>query len=153
MPKTMFPGGSYNSPEFLAHIAVLRFQYGLPYYRIEKILESEGINVSRTTLAAAMIRCTGPLSPLRALLHGELLSQPVIHADETTFQVLKEEGRSPKAKSYMWVFRSGRDAEHQVVVFEYQETRSGKPYLHVNARWPVEHPRPQITQHVYRTEC
>ena len=33
------------------------------------------------------------------LLHKQLCKEPVLHADETTLQVLKEPGRSSAAKS------------------------------------------------------
>ena len=36
-----------------------------------------------------------------------LLKQPVIHADETVIQVLKEEGKKPSSESRMWVYCSG----------------------------------------------
>ena len=45
--------------------------------------------------------------PLKNLLHQEILSGPLINADETTVQVLKEPGKAAKSKSYMWVFRGG----------------------------------------------
>lgn len=38
-----------------------------------------------------------------------LLQEDILHADETTVQVLKEPGRSAESKSYMWLYRNGRD--------------------------------------------
>ena len=35
------------------------------------------------------------------LLHEQLCREPVLHADETTLQVLKEPGRSSTSKSYL----------------------------------------------------
>ena len=37
------------------------------------------------------------------VLHKQLCREPVLHADETTLQVLKEPGRSSTSKSYMWL--------------------------------------------------
>jgi transposase len=37
-----------------------------------------------------------------------LLSQPLIHGDETTVQVLKEPGKSAQSKSYMWTYIATR---------------------------------------------
>ncbi|WP_444633880.1 IS66 family transposase [Cupriavidus oxalaticus] len=48
-------------------------------------------------------------------------------ADETTVQVLKEEGRAAQSKSYMWVYRSAEDSEQPVVLFDYQPGR-GQEY-------------------------
>jgi transposase len=55
----------------------------------------------------------------------KLLERDVLHADETTLQVLKEEGRSPQSTSYLWLYRSGRDGP-PIVLFEYQPTREGQ---------------------------
>lgn len=126
MPQSMIPGGTYSSAEFLAHIASSRFQFGLPYYRLETMFEQAGLNVTRTTLANAMITCAEKLSPLMAVLQGELLSQPIIHADETVMQVLREPDRAATSKSYLWLYRSCASATKQVVLFDYQETRAGQ---------------------------
>lgn len=41
------------------------------------------------------------LQPVYELLHQELLKQEVLHADETTLQVLHEKEKTPQSKSYM----------------------------------------------------
>jgi hypothetical protein len=50
--------------------------------------------------------------------------ETVHHADETTLQVLHEPGRAAKTKSYEWLYRTSGCAEHQIVIYEYQMTRS-----------------------------
>jgi transposase len=52
-----------------------------------------------------------------------LLTHEVLFADETTLQVLREPGKSAQSKSYMWLYRTGGDAEHSIVIFEYQPDR------------------------------
>lgn len=42
-------------------------------------------------------------------MHTHLLAQPILHADETTLQVLQEPGRRAETQSYMWLYRTGRD--------------------------------------------
>ena len=37
------------------------------------------------------------------VLHEQLCREPVLHADETTLQMLKEPGRPSTSKSYMWL--------------------------------------------------
>ncbi|MBB5510862.1 hypothetical protein HDG35_007159 [Paraburkholderia sp. JPY681] len=56
-----------------------------------------------------------------------LLSQPFIHGDETTVQVLKEAGRAAQSTSYMWVYRSAEGCAQPVVLFDYQPGR-GREY-------------------------
>jgi hypothetical protein len=52
-----------------------------------------------------------------------LLSAPALHSDETTVQVLKEPNRPAQSKSYEWVYRTSGSAEHQIIIFDYKETR------------------------------
>jgi len=142
IPKSMVPGSNYGSPDFLAQIACSKYQFGLPFYRQETLFAQASLPVNRTTLANLMITCADRLTALHLALKDELLSQRIIHADETTFQVLKEENRKAESKSYAWLFRSAASAPHQVVQFEYQPTRAGehprtylqgfKGYLHVD---------------------
>jgi hypothetical protein len=58
-------------------------------------------------------------------LHEQILTRDILHADETTLQVLKEPGRSAETKSYMWLYRTGRDGP-PIVLYEYQTTRASK---------------------------
>lgn len=125
MPHRLFAGSSYGSPEFVADVATSKYQFGIPLYRQVDMAAASGVPLNRTTLANLMITLGDRLTALHILLREKLLSQPLIQADETTVQVLKEPGRRPEQQSYFWLFRSGAKAEQQVVVFEYQQTRAG----------------------------
>lgn len=125
MPLRLFAGSSYGSPEFVADVAASKYQFGIPLYRQVDMAAASGVPLNRTTLANLMITLGDRLTSLHMLLRDKLLSQPLIHADETTVQVLKEPGRRPEQQSYLWLYRSGAKAEQQVVVFEYQQTRAG----------------------------
>lgn len=46
-----------------------------------------------------------------------------IHGDETTLQVLKEDGKSAQCQSYALVYRSAADSACPVVLFDYQPRR------------------------------
>lgn len=48
-----------------------------------------------------------------------------IHCDETLVQVLKEEGKKPQIKSYMWMYRSGSDGKEPIILYDYQPSRNG----------------------------
>jgi transposase len=52
--------------------------------------------------------------PLINLFRDRLLEQPLIHYDETTYQVLKEEGKTAQSKSYMWVGLAGEQGKRVV---------------------------------------
>ena len=55
-----------------------------------------------------------------------MLEDTVIHADETTVQVLKENGKAAASASRMWVYASWEGSKKPIRIFEYQPDRSGK---------------------------
>lgn len=124
--KQLIEKSSYASPELLAYVACNKYQYGLPFYRQEQHAQTAGLPFNRTTLANLMIASSDRLFPLYEALRQALLRQRVIHADETAVQVLKEEGRRPQSCSFLWLYRSGIAAQHQIVLFDYQMTRGGQ---------------------------
>ena len=120
--------GSFASPEAIALIMTEKFVMGSPIYRLEQEFKRQGIDLSRQTMSNWVLKSTELwLKPLYKELHKRLLMQEVLHADETTLQVLAEEGRKATAKSYMWLYRTSRDAKHPIVLYEYQPGR-GKEY-------------------------
>jgi transposase len=109
-------------------VMTAKYADGTPLYRMEDALGRSNIAVSRGTLAHWIIRPAElHLSRLYEALRGTLLAQSLIHGDETTVQVLKEDGKSAPSKSYMWVYRSAEASAEPVVLFEYQPGR-GQQY-------------------------
>lgn len=53
------------------------------------------------------------------------MSREVVHCDETPVQVLKEDGKKPQTKSYMWLYRTGNDGKPPVILYDYQPSRNG----------------------------
>ena len=47
----------------------------------------------------------------------------VLHADETTLQVLREPDKSVHSKSYMWLYRTGGHAAEPMILYEYRPDR------------------------------
>ena len=121
------PGG-YATPEAVAHIAVQKFVMGSPLYRQEQEWNRQGIMLSRQTMANWLIQCTKEwFGPIYDELHRQLVRLDLLHADETEVQVLHEPGRSAKAKSYMWLYRSSGDVDNPIVLYDYQPGR-GQEY-------------------------
>ncbi len=81
---------------------------GSPLYRQEQELKRQGIPISRQTMSNWVLRAAADyLTPVYAALHRDLLRREVLHADETTLQVLHEPGKKPQSESYMWLYRTG----------------------------------------------
>jgi len=113
---------SLASPGLLAHIAVAKFVDGLPLYRQHRQLERIGVDLSRTTIAQWMIRTGQLVQPLINLLRETMLSESYLLMDETTVQVLKEPGKAPESKSYLWAQMSV--GANPIILFDYDPTRS-----------------------------
>ena len=99
-----------------------KFIYHLPYARQSVRFESIGCPISRQNLSRWQIQTTGLLSPLVQLIEGHLLSQSVLHIDETTLQVLEEEGRENTKKSYIWL--RVYDGKEPAASYRYYPTRA-----------------------------
>lgn len=123
LPQQPIPK-SNASPGLLAHIAVSKYQDGLPLHRLEGILNRSGVDIPRSTLANWMMKASDLIQPLLEAMEGALLHYPVMHCDETTVQVLNEKDKPPESKSYMWV-RVGGPPTQPVRLFHYADSRRG----------------------------
>jgi hypothetical protein len=65
------------------------------------------------------------LSKLTDRMHDLLLKIDILHADETTLQVLRKPGRPATSKSYLWLYRSGKEGP-PIILYDYQENRAGE---------------------------
>ncbi|MDD3168907.1 MAG: IS66 family transposase [Eubacteriales bacterium] len=123
IPEPVIKGG-FASPEAVAHIAVQKFMMASPLYRQEKEWELSGILLSRQTMSNWLIKTSEDwLAPIYEEMKRRLCAHEVLHADETTLQVLKEPEKTAQSKSYMWLYRTSGEAKHQIVLYEYQPDR------------------------------
>ena len=122
LPKQPIPK-SIATPGLLSHVLISKYQDHLPLYRQEQMLTRLGIDIERSTLSHWMIKCGKLLAPLVDAMQQHLITDNVGYADETTLQVLKEPGRSPQTKSYMWLFIGG-PADKQGFIYQYHPSRS-----------------------------
>lgn len=125
VPSSLIP----HSPASASAVAFVMFSkcfMGLPYYRQESAFQQLGATIPRETLANwCIISAEKYLLPIYERLHVKLLQREVIHADETTCQVLREDGKTAQSTSYMWIYTSGTDGLPGIVMYEYQPGRGG----------------------------
>ena len=142
MPEPVIKGG-FASPEAVSHIATQKFVMGSPLYRQEQEWKLSGILLSRQTMSNWLIKaCENWLLPIYEEMKRRLCEHEVLHADETTLQVLHEDGKPAKSKSYMWLYRTSGEANQQIVLYDYQPNRKSenpekflrdfKGYLHAD---------------------
>ncbi|MCM1225628.1 MAG: IS66 family transposase [Lachnospiraceae bacterium] len=114
------------SPSIVAYVMSGKSFVSIPYYRQESCMAQLGLELPRETMANWYIRCALEyFRPVYDRLHGLLLQRDVIHADETTCQVLREKGKAAESTSYMWLYLSGSGGLPPIVLYEYQAGRSG----------------------------
>lgn len=118
---------SYCSPELLAHIMWMKYIQAVPLERQLKEYKSLGVEFSSATLANWVIEGGKRyLPPIYEELHRRLLAEPLIQADETVVQVLREPGKKAQSESRMWVYATGAHAKDQIVLYDYRPDRKGK---------------------------
>ncbi len=122
VPAPLIPNSGVASPSLLAHIMNSKYTLALPLYRQEQELGRNGFAISRQTMANWIIYVHKHyFADLFVALHQELLGNEILHADETTLKVLREE----KRKCFVWVYRTSGDALRPVVLYDYQPSRAG----------------------------
>jgi transposase len=153
MPRPVYPG-SLASPSAMAHVMCQKYVDSVPLYRQEQQFARLGYMLSRQTMANWMIYGAHQwLMPVIEEMKRYLREQEILHADETTLQVLREPGKTASSLSYLWLYRTGRGVP-PAVVYEYQKTRNGEHpkkwltgfagYLHVDG-YPGYHKVENVT--------
>lgn len=110
------------TPGLLAAVINSKFNHHMPLYRQEAMFTSAGISVTRATLSNWLIKSADLLTPLVKLMEADINDYDIAYADETSLQVLKEKGRAPTQKSFMWLFLGG-PPEKRAVVYHYHPSR------------------------------
>ena len=123
-PAALIPKG-LASEGLLAFIAAAKFCDALPLYRQERQFARLGVELSRRTMSDWMIAAAGACQALMEALLDKLRCGPTLQIDETTVQVLKEQGRANTDISYVWVARGGPLGE-PVVVYRYEPSRAAR---------------------------
>lgn len=112
------------APGLLAQVVIAKYVDHLPLYRQEAIHARSGVTIGRNTLAEWCGVVGLRLQPLVDALRSELLSSPVLHADETPVAQL-DPGAGKTRRAHLFAYRTA-DPDKPIVVFDYATNRSGK---------------------------
>lgn len=124
VPEQIIPK-SIATAGLLALIIVSKFVDALPFYRQSSMFARNGVDLSRGTMCSWATKVAALLKPVIELFTERIVKSPVINADETRIQVLKEADRKAKNHSWMWVFRGG-GRDRPTILFHYHQSRAGK---------------------------
>jgi transposase len=133
-------------PGLLAHIAVSKYCDGIPLYRQSAILEREGVDIDRATMAEWMGHVAWWVFPLAALIGRTVMAQSVIWTDDTPIRTLAP-GTGKTRLSRFWCYavdpRPYQGPGHPAVFYRYSADRKGERprghlegfsgYLHADA--------------------
>lgn len=113
---------SLGSASIIAHTIHQKFTLKVPNYRQEADWQKMGLPISRKEIANWHIKSSQYyFEPLYELLHEKLLTQDLLHADETAYRVLENE----TPLTYYWTFLSGKQAAQPITLYHHDQRRSG----------------------------
>ena len=116
---------SVATPSVAAAVMNAKYVNAIPLSRFSEEMERQrDVRISRQTLAHWMIKISELyFSRIYERMRDTLLRSRLIHCDETPFKVVHD-GRSPNAKSYMWVYHATEQyGVPPVCLYDYQKTR------------------------------
>jgi transposase len=120
-PETAIEKGIFG-PSALAFLAEGKFARHLPLYRLQEQLQTAShMWFRRGVLSGSLGRAAMRLTPLRDLIHAEILRGFYLHADETTARLLCA-GADKALQAYLWAYAG--DAAHPYVLFDFHRRRS-----------------------------
>ncbi len=115
--------GTIATVHLVAFLIFSKFYQGLPLYRLEELFKIYGVDLKRGTMASWLIKVSEKLQPIWNILEEWTLASGYMGIDATSVQVLKEEGRKPETKSFMWARGS---PELGIVLFDYNISGAGR---------------------------
>lgn len=123
-PTELFPK-SIVTPSLLASILLGKYVNAVPLYRLEEMFHQNDVEISRNVMANWVIEaCEYYLQYFYNAIKENMMSEPLLHADETPFQVLHENGKTASQKSYMWVYRTSMNTSGpKAILYQYCKNR------------------------------
>ena len=133
-------------PGLLSHVAVSKYCDGIPLYRQSVILEREGIEIDRATMAEWMGHVAWWVMPLAERVGQYVMAHDVIWTDDTPIRTLAP-GNGKTRLSRFWCYavdpRPYTGPGHPAVFYRYSADRKGERprghlegfsgYLHADA--------------------
>jgi transposase len=103
----------------LAYVITERFGNHLPYHRLEKKYEAEGVMLSRTVLCRSSLECAEVLEPVYTEHARETLASSILHSDDTSV-FLQESSTGGAKTARLWIYLD-QEGGH---VYDFTESRS-----------------------------
>ena len=122
MPAQLIPKGIAEA-SLVAQVVVSKYRDYQPLYRQQHIFARADVELPVSTMAGWVGGAGVALNPLAELLHRELLTRSVLHADETTMRILDTRKGGKMRSGYLWAYVSGEKSGPAIVCFDSQTGR------------------------------
>lgn len=122
MPAQLIPKGIAEA-SLVAQVVVSKYRDYQPLYRQQHIFARAEVGLPVSTMAGWVGAAGVALNPLATLLHRELLTRSVLHADETTLRILDTRKGGKTRSGYLWAYASGGKSGPAIVCFDSQTGR------------------------------
>lgn len=109
----------------LAHVLIAKYLDHLPLYRQEGLFDRAGLPIPQSTLAEWAGRMGVTLQPLVDALKAEMLTYPVLHADETPVAML-DPSAGKTYRAYLWSYSIGAFEPAKAVIYDFADSWAGK---------------------------
>lgn len=117
LPEKLFDRGLAGA-DVVAQVLVSKYADHLPLHRQEMIYRREGVHLDKATMCDWVDRSADLLQPIVDQLRLDVLSSPVVHADETPVKFLTP-GQRGSRKGYVWTYA---DLQGDVI-YDFGQTR------------------------------
>jgi transposase len=101
-PAKLIPGGRY-SLEFAVEVALQKYDFHMPLERQARKMASEGLRITPQTLWDQLFALAQPMVPTYNALRPKVLSDFVVHMDETPWKLLT---KAPSKTWQVWCLSS-----------------------------------------------
>jgi transposase len=108
----------------VAHILVAKYLDHMPLYRLEAVFGRAGLPLPRSSQAQWVGVAGVQAQPLVDAMRAEILTRPVLHADETPVPMLTP-GLGRTHRAYLWSYSTSEYDDRQIVVYDFAESRHG----------------------------
>lgn len=122
MPAQLIPKGIAEA-SLVAQVVVSKYRDYQPLYRQQHVFARADVELPVSTMAGWVGAAGVALNPLAKLLHRELLTRSVVHADETTMRILDTRKGGKTRSGYLWAYASGEKSGPAIVCFDSQTGR------------------------------
>lgn len=131
--KPTLMSGSTSGSSILAYLITMRFGWGMPWYRIENMLNHDGITYHRATMCNQVARLAKALEPMNAELQRHTLDDAErAFIDETPIKILRP-GTGKTGQAFMYAVHRddssfGGNAPRSTVFFH----RTSRAMAHIH---------------------